>query len=83
MGKALPARGKTSKRSDSNRRSKTEEKKKLEEQLRMAATGNEIGRQDTVQEHREGEQCLVVGDSIIRNVGTGQNTSNMVVECFP
>jgi len=45
------------------------------------ATGNEIGRQVTVQEHQEGEHCLVVGDSIIRNVGTGQN--NMMVECFP
>jgi hypothetical protein len=54
---------------------------RLEEQLRVAATGNEIGRQVTVQEHYEGEQCLVVGDSIIRNVGTGQN--NMMVECFP
>ena len=46
----------------------------------MAATGNEIGRKVTVQEHHEGEQCLVVGDSIIRNVGTGQD--NMMVECF-
>jgi len=55
--------------------------KKLEEQLRMAVPGNEIGRQVTVQEHHEGEQCLVVGDSIIRNVGTGQN--NMMIECFP
>jgi len=55
--------------------------KKLEEQLRVAATGTDIGRQVTVQEHHEGEQCLVVGDSIIRNVGTGQN--NMMVECFP
>jgi hypothetical protein len=55
--------------------------KKLKEQLQMAATGNEIGKEDTVQEHHEGKQCLVVGDSIIRNVGTGQN--NMVVECFP
>jgi len=53
----------------------------LEEQLRMAANGNEIGRKVTVQEHHEGEKCLVVGDSIIRNVGTGQN--NMMVECFP
>jgi hypothetical protein len=34
-----------------------------------------------VQEHDEGEKCLVVGDSIIRNVGTGQN--NMMVECLP
>lgn len=31
--------------------------KNLEEQLRMAGTGNEIGRQDTVQEHHEGEHC--------------------------
>jgi hypothetical protein len=52
----------------------------MEEQLRIAATGNEIGRQDTVQEHHEGEQCLVVGDSIIRNVGTGQN--NLVWSAF-
>jgi hypothetical protein len=55
--------------------------KKLEEQLRVAATGNEIGRQVTVQKLHESEQCLVVGDSTIRNVGTGQN--NMMVECFP
>jgi len=32
------------------------------------------------QEHHKGEQWFVVGDSIIRNVGTGQN--NMMVECF-
>ena len=55
--------------------------KKLKEQLRVAATGNEIGRQSTVMEKHEGEQCLLVGDSIIRNVGTGQN--NMKAECFP
>jgi hypothetical protein len=47
----------------------------------MTATGNEIGRKVTVQEYHEGEKCLVVGDSIIRNVGTGQNI--MIVECFP
>ena len=33
-----------------------------------------------VQEHHKGEQCLVVGDSKIRNVGTGQN--NMKADCF-
>ena len=55
--------------------------KMLEEQLRMAATGDEIGRKVTVQEHHEDEKCLVVGDSIIRNVGTGQY--NMMAECFP
>ena len=55
--------------------------KSLEELLRVAVTGTDIARQDTVQEHHEGEQCLVVGDSIIRNVGAGQN--NIIVECFP
>jgi hypothetical protein len=55
--------------------------KELEEQLRVAATGTDIGTQVTVQEHHEGDQCLVVSDSIIRNVGTDQN--NMMVECFP
>jgi hypothetical protein len=55
--------------------------KLLEEQLRVAATGNEIGRQDTVKVQHEDEQCLVVGDSIIRNLGTGQN--NMKAKCFP
>jgi hypothetical protein len=55
--------------------------KKLEEQLRVAATGNENGRHVTVQGHHEDEHCLVEGDSIIRNLGTGQN--NMMVECFP
>jgi hypothetical protein len=47
----------------------------------LAATGNEIGRQGTVQEHHEGEECFIVGDSIIKNVGTGQN--NIIVEWFP
>ena len=49
--------------------------------MRLATTRTDIGRQVTVQEQHEGEQCLVVGDSIIRNVRTGQN--NMMVECFP
>jgi hypothetical protein len=40
-----------------------------------------IGRQDTVKEQHEGEQCLVVGDSIIRNVKTGQH--NTKADCFP
>jgi hypothetical protein len=55
--------------------------KRLEEQIRVAATGNEIGWQGTVQEHHEGKQCFVVDDSIIINVGTGQN--HMMVECLP
>lgn len=55
--------------------------RKLKEQLGLSATGNEIGRQDDVQVQHECEQCLVVGDSIVKNVGTGQNS--MMVECFP
>jgi hypothetical protein len=55
--------------------------KNLGEQLRMTATGYEIGRTVTVQEHHEGEKCLVMGDSKIRYLGTGLN--NMIVECFP
>ena len=57
------------------------ENKKLEEQLRLAGTGNDNGRQDTVQNNHKVKQCLVVGDSIIRNVETGQN--NMKAACFP
>jgi lysophospholipase L1-like esterase len=47
----------------------------------MAGTGNDNGRHDTVQEHHTVEQCLVVGDSIIRNVKVSQN--NMMSACFP
>ena len=39
--------------------------KKIEEQLQVVATETDIAKQVTVQEHHEGEQCLVVGDSII------------------
>ena len=46
----------------------------------MAAAGNEFGRHETVQEDEEGEQCLVLCDWIIRNVGTGHN--NMMVAYF-
>jgi hypothetical protein len=57
------------------------ENKKLEEQLRVAGTGNDNGRQDTVQNNHTVKECLVVGDSIIRNVETRQN--NMKAACFP
>ena len=42
--------------------------------------GSLFVRYDTEQERQEGERCLVLGDSIVRNVGTEQN---MAVECFP
>jgi hypothetical protein len=41
--------------------------------------GSKVGRRDTMQGHQEGTKCLVLGDSIIRNVGTD---GNMMVECF-
>jgi hypothetical protein len=42
--------------------------KRLDEQLRVAAAVNKFVRHDRVQRYEEGEQCLVLGESIIRNV---------------
>jgi hypothetical protein len=55
--------------------------KALEEHLLLAAAGTEVGRSDTVPGHPKGGECLVLGDSIIRNVGT--EYPDMKVECFP
>jgi hypothetical protein len=55
--------------------------KALEEQLQLAAAGREVDRRDTVQGHLKGGECLVLGDSIIRNVGT--ECPDMKVECLP
>jgi hypothetical protein len=55
--------------------------KRMEEKLRVAAAGGEVSRCDTVQGHQEVEECLVLGDSVIRNVGT--ELRNIVVVCFP
>jgi stress-induced morphogen len=52
----------------------------MEEQLRVAAEGSEVNKCDRVQGHHEGKKCLVLGDSVIWNVGTERR--NMVVECF-
>jgi hypothetical protein len=54
--------------------------KALEEQVRLATGGREFGRRDTVPGDRTGGECLVLGDSIIRNVGT--ECSDVKVECF-
>jgi hypothetical protein len=43
--------------------------------------GREVGRRDTVSGDRKDEECLVLGDSVIRNVGTA--CSDMKLECFP
>jgi hypothetical protein len=54
--------------------------KRIEDQLRVAAEGSEVNKCDTLQGYHKGEKCLVLGDSVIRNVGTERR--NMVVECF-
>jgi hypothetical protein len=59
----------------------TRKNKALEEQLQLAAVGREYGRRDTVQGYLKGGEYLVLGDSIIRNVGN--ECPNMKVECFP
>ena len=47
----------------------TRKNKALEEQLQLAADRREVGRRDTVPGDLKGGECLVLGDSIIRNVG--------------
>ena len=59
----------------------TRKNKALEEQLRLVTAGREVGRWDTVLVDRNSGECLVLGDSIIQNVGT--ECSDMKVECFP
>jgi hypothetical protein len=55
--------------------------KTLEEQLRLSTAGREIGRRDIVQSDLNCGECLVLGDFIIRNVGT--ECSDKTFECFP
>jgi hypothetical protein len=59
----------------------TQRNKVLEEQLRLAENGNDTERRDTETVKPRREKCLVLGDSIVRNVGAGK--SDMRVECFP
>ena len=59
----------------------TRKNKALEEELRLAAAGSEVCRRDAVLGLLKGGECLVLGDSIIRNVGT--ECSDMKFECFP
>ena len=54
--------------------------KALEEELRLATAGRDVGGRDTVPGDRKGGECLVLGDSIIRNVGT--ECTDMKVVCF-
>lgn len=55
--------------------------KALEEQLLMKENGQDVAKGDTVTVKPVREKCLVLGDSIVRNVGAEK--SNMRVECFP
>ena len=59
----------------------TRRNKALEEQLRLAENGKYVEKRDTVTEKSRRVKCLVLGDSIIRNVGADK--SHMKVECFP
>ena len=52
--------------------------KRLEEQVRAAAAGDDFGRYDTEQECQEGERCVVLCDSIVRNVGTTKYDSTVL-----
>jgi hypothetical protein len=59
----------------------TRKNKALNEELRSATVGREVGRWNTVPGNRKGDECLVLGDSIKRNVGT--EFSDKKVECCP
>jgi hypothetical protein len=59
----------------------TRRNKALGKQLRLAEKGNDVEKRDTVTVKPRRERCLVVGDSIVRNVGADK--SDMRVECFP
>jgi len=54
--------------------------KALEEQLLLMENGKDVGKGDTVMVKPVGEKCLVLGGSIVRNVGA--ENSNMRIECF-
>ena len=55
--------------------------KALEKQLLLKDNGKDTGKRDTATVRSGGEKCLLLGDSIVRNVGAEK--SNMRVECFP
>jgi hypothetical protein len=55
--------------------------KALEEQLLRTENGKDVGKGKTVTVKPVREKCLVLGDSIIRNVEAEK--SNMRFECFP
>jgi len=59
----------------------TRKNKTLEEQQRLATAGREGSRSEKMQGHHKSGECLVLGGSIMCNVGT--ICSDMKFECFP
>jgi hypothetical protein len=59
----------------------TRKNKVLEEELRLSTAEREVGRREKASGYRKGGECLVLGESIIRNVGT--ECPDMKFECFP
>jgi hypothetical protein len=55
--------------------------KALEEQILRTERGKDVGKGVTITVKPVVEKCLVLGDSIVRNVGAEK--TNMRVECFP
>ena len=59
----------------------TRKNKALGEQLQLAAPGRGVSMRETAPDHLKGGEWLVLGDSIVRNVGA--ECTDMKVECFP
>jgi hypothetical protein len=59
----------------------TRKNKAIEEQLGLATPGRKVGRRAMVPGDLQAGEGLVLGDSIISNVG--KECSDMKVECFP
>jgi hypothetical protein len=55
--------------------------KVLEDQLLLTENGKNVGKEDTVTVKPVVEKCLLLSDSIVRNIGAGK--SDMRIECFP
>ena len=59
----------------------TRKNKELEERLRSAMNGKDVVMREAETVKSDSEKCLVLGDSIIRNVG--EEESDLRVKCFP
>ena len=59
----------------------TRKNKELEEQLQSAVKGKDVVKRGAETDKSCSEKCLVLGDSIIRNVG--EENLDMRVKCFP